>query len=232
MRDIDADARMVMRVYDADANGVESKPVDRLSASEFDTPEPNTRRSYHSAKRGALRNFKEMIKRDDRGYWIKARCDEPLKLKDGWYYCESPKAADCRPVRVRTMCVLKRHADGSVGRYKRRMVLDCGKLTKRDVGGTFQHVAEVDSPHFMCTHAAQFGLVCVQADIEGAFLNETPPTKMHCYPPDGERAPIDKAEWQTNDKMCDWKHLRSLGCSSSARAVPRQAPTELPVQPF
>jgi site-specific DNA-cytosine methylase len=191
VRDIDADARMVMQVIDVDANGNESAPTGHLFVSEYDTPEPNTLASYHSAKRDAPKRFKEMMQRDDKGQWIAARKSELLKLKDSWHYCDNNLGpTDRRPVRVHTLYTLKRHADGSVDRYKCRMVLDCSSMTKKDVGETFQHVAEMDSLHFMCANAAQFDLIQIQTDIEGAFLAGTPPSHMYCYPPEGERAPM------------------------------------------
>lgn len=123
--------------------------------------------------------------RPDKDCWVKARCDELRNLDGAYEWCDMP--ADSRPVKILILFTLKRFADGSVDRYKCRMVTNCSSMTKADVGETFQHATESDSLRCLCAMAAQFDLVLMQHDIDKAFLQGDAPSVLYAIPPDGVR---------------------------------------------
>ena len=132
------------------------------------------------------------MSRPDAANWMEAWDTEMGNLKDAWYFCDHSSVPEsAKPIaRVQSVFTVKMNADGTFDRYKVRHCLDCSRMTKDQVGETYQHVAEMDTTHFMCATAAQFDLCLMQTDIEAAFLEGDDPSVMYCYPPDGERAPM------------------------------------------
>lgn len=197
VRDIDTDARIIVELVDVDANGLESDTHHAMFTFEYETPDPGAAPrsgargfSFHSVKGEAPKKYRDIFGRHDEAQWLASFSKEMQNLSSCWYWCSKP--LDSRPVRCHLVWTLKRHADGSIDRYKCRCVLDCSVMSKEDVGETFQHVGETDTSHFMCAEAAQFKKCLIQTDAQGAFLEGVAPKEMHAYPPDGVQCPRDE----------------------------------------
>ena len=195
VRDLDEQAVIRVDVIDTDGS-----VTSRFLSHEFNTPEPHrgfrsefsesSAASFKAVRSDDPRNFKDAMSRPDRNQWVEARFAELHNLKDSWHWVDHLDTH--RPVRVITVWTLKRLADGSVDRYKVRMVLDCSRMTKADVGQTFQHVGEMDTLRFMCATSAQFDLMMMQNDVDKAFLEGQAPTVLHSYPPEGVVSPMGR----------------------------------------
>jgi hypothetical protein len=193
VRDLDEQAVIRVDVIETDGS-----VTSRFLSHEFNTPEPHrgfrsefsesSATSFKAVRSDDPRNFKDAMSRPDRNQWVEARFAELHNLKDSWHWVDHLDTH--RPVRVITVWTLKRLVDGSVDRYKVRMVLDCSRMTKADVGQTFQHVGEMDTLRFMCSTSAQFDLMMMQNDVGKAFLEGQSPTVLHSYPPGGVVSPM------------------------------------------
>ena len=201
-RDIDEHARVLVRTVHVDDDGSETV-CERLYVNEFDTAERKAQ-CYTSRKSdNPPKNWRDVHTKPDKDEWLNARVKELINLEGQYVWDDQP--ADVRPVRIITLYTLKRLADGTVEQYKCRMVADCKKVTKSDVGETFQHVGQGDSLKMLCAHAAQFRQCLYITDIDKAFLQGDAASVLWCIPPEGLHRPIG-----ANGRKKIWKVVGNL----------------------
>ena len=171
--------------------------------NEFDTAEEKAQCYTSRKSNNPPKNWKDVHTKPDKDEWLNARVKELINLEGQYVWDDQP--ADARPVRIITLYTLKRLADGTVEQYKCRMVADCKKVTKSDVGETFQHVGQGDSLKMMCAHAAQFRRNLYITDIDKAFLQGDAASVLWCIPPEGLDRPIG-----ANGRKKIWKVIGNL----------------------
>lgn len=130
--------------------------------------------------------YDEAIKREDSNEWQTAMAREMKSLADNnvWTLCDLPsnkKALPCKWVfRV------KRNPDGTVEKYKARLVVKGFKQRKGiDFEQTFSPVARMASIRALLSVSAKEKLHLTQFDVSTAFLNSKLKEEIYMKQPDG-----------------------------------------------
>jgi len=117
--------------------------------------------------------------------WKTAMEDEISSLKQNhtWTLVEPPK--DRKIIHNKWIFRIKTKPDGSIDRYKARLVKGCSQKQGIDFQETFSPVARFDSIRALLAMAATKDLEIIQIDVKTAFLYGTITEKIYMEQPDG-----------------------------------------------
>jgi hypothetical protein len=131
-------------------------------------------------------NLREMAHRKDKDEWIEA-CDSEynsLMKNKTWELTELPP--DRQPITCKWIFKIKHKADGSIERYKARLVVR-GFSQKEgvDFNETFAPVIRFESVRVLLAIATEFNLEIDQCDVKTAFLNGDLTEEIYMEQPEG-----------------------------------------------
>ncbi|KAI3651706.1 hypothetical protein MP228_003009 [Amoeboaphelidium protococcarum] len=130
--------------------------------------------------------IKDALKCSQAEEWIKSIKSEfdSLIKNNTWVECDLPpnrKALPCRWV-----FKIKRNADGSIERYKSRLVIKgFRQIPGQDFNETFSPVVRMMTLRIVLALAAKFGLDLDQVDVRTAFLNGDLEEEIYMQGPEG-----------------------------------------------
>ena len=97
-----------------------------------------------------------------------------------WVEVDLHASIDAKVVGSRWVFAIKFHADGSVARFKARLVAQgFSQISGRDYFETYSPVARYDSLRLLISLASVFGLRIEQADVETAYLHGDLKERIH-----------------------------------------------------
>jgi transposase InsO family protein len=146
-------------------------------------------------------NFADAVKRNDSEEWRNAMESEMKSLKNlkVWTACDLPKGRKALPCKwvLRT----KRNPDGSIDRYKARLVVKGFKQRKGiDYDQTFSPVARLATVRALLSVSAQENMYLVQFDVATAFLNGKLEEEIYMQQPEGFHDGTSKV-WKLNRSL-------------------------------
>ena len=104
-----------------------------------------------------------------------------------WVEVDLHASIDAKVVGSRWVFAIKFHADGSVARFKARLVAQgFSQISGRDYFETYSPVARYDSLRLLISLASVFGLRIEQADVETAYLHGDLKKRIHMRLPNGK----------------------------------------------
>jgi len=136
------------------------------------------------------RTYKDAISCPNASYWIKAVQEEvdSLLSHDTWDIVVCPP--DTRPVGCKWVFAIKEHSDGSIARYKARLVAQGFSQTEGvDFDEVFSPVAKYTSLRILLATIAQYNLLTRQLDFVTAFLNVKLQETIYMRLPAGYQVP-------------------------------------------
>jgi hypothetical protein len=149
------------------------------------------------------RTYDEAISGPEGAHWLKAIESELQSLSDKNVFEPATCPPNVTPIRCKWVFRKKLHPDGSLDKYKARLVA-CGYTQKQgiDYSDTFAPVVNSATIKLIFALAAYFNLSSRHADIKTAFINAKLLEKLFMIPPRGWRSP--------RLPRCVWRLLRSL----------------------
>jgi hypothetical protein len=131
-------------------------------------------------------SFKEAIASKDKEKWITAIKEEIASLEEKKTFIIIPKPANAKLLDGRWIFKIKRNADGSIERYKARLVIKGYKQQFGvDFGETFASVCRYESIRLLFAITAAYGLKMKQFDVKTAFLNGELEEEIFMTQPEG-----------------------------------------------
>lgn len=130
--------------------------------------------------------FKEAIQMDDANDWKKAMASEMKSLADNnvWKLCDLP--SDRKALPCKWVYRIKRNPDGSIDKYKARLVVKGFKQRKGiDYEQTYSPVARMATIRALLSVSAKENLYLTQFDVSTAFLNGKLQEEIYMKQPDG-----------------------------------------------
>ena len=131
-------------------------------------------------------SYREAMKSTDKEMWVEAMNKEISSLKENqtWDLTKLPK--NRKALRCKWVFRIKRNPDGTVDKYKARLVA-VGYSQKKgiDYDKTFSPVAKMSSIRALLSIAANEGLTLRQFDVSTAFLYGTVKEEIYMYQPEG-----------------------------------------------
>ena len=119
-------------------------------------------------------------------YWIEAAENEYQSLlkKNTWELVERPKEKNV--ITCKWVFKVKRRADGTVDRYKARLVAQgYSQVEGEDFNDTFAPVARYSSIRYILAIANQLNLEIHQSDLKTAYLNGNLEHEIYMEQPEG-----------------------------------------------
>lgn len=132
------------------------------------------------------KSYREILEREDRDEWIDATLKEIENLYDNdtFEFVEKPK--DTPLVTSKWVFKLKTRPDGSVDKYKARLVARGFTQTQGiDYTETFAPTLRMETIRILLAFALQHHLCVHHMDVNGAFLNGHLEEEIHMKLPDG-----------------------------------------------
>jgi len=160
-------------------------------------------------------SWKEAMRSADSHEWEQAANEEMESLRACGVYELVPRTqAKGRTLSNKWVFKIKRHADGSIERYKARVVArGFEQIAGVDYGETFAPVAKFQSIRLLLALAAKYDLELHQMDVKTAFL----------YGLLDEVVYMEQPEGYADDSTMVWRLQRSLyGLKQSPRAWYRE----------
>jgi len=135
-------------------------------------------------------SYYEATNGEDAGKWIEAISDELNAHRENNTWVVVPKKANTKQISAKWVFKVKHNADGSVERYKARLVAR-GFTQQKGIDYTevFSPVVRMDSIRLLFSICAQYGLKYAQFDITTAFLNGDVKEELYLEPPEGLELP-------------------------------------------
>jgi len=140
------------------------------------------------------KNYRESLKRPDRGQWAKAeQVEYDTLVKHGtWELVDEPSDRVISLLPSKWVYKLKLDQHGNISRYKSRLVL-LGNLQNEDqYSDTFSPTARLSSIRTLISIAAQERLDLTCFDIESAFVQADVDHEIYIRPPPGYSFPPGK----------------------------------------
>lgn len=131
-------------------------------------------------------SYSEAMKRPDRLQWIQAMETEMKSMELAEVWDLIPLKLDMQPIGCRWVFKIKRKADGTIDRYKARLVAQ--GFTQQfglDFVETYAPVAKFATIRLMLALVAQHDLELHQMDVETAYLNGVLDVNIIMHQPDG-----------------------------------------------
>jgi hypothetical protein len=92
----------------------------------------------------------------------------------------------CKPIRSKWVFKKKLRPDGSIERYKARLVIKCYSQTEgEDFFDTYSHVAQLTTIHVLLSLAASHGLLAHKMDVKTTLLNGELDEEIYMQQPAG-----------------------------------------------
>ena len=141
--------------------------------------------------------YQEAIRSIDAAFWreaIKSEIDS-LESNKTWELTDLPKG--CRPISSKWIFKKKLRSDGSIDKYKARLVIRGFDQRKGiDYFDTYSPVTKIATIRSLIALAAIFDLVVHQMDVKTAFLNGDLEEEIYMTQPEGCEVPGQE------DKVC------------------------------
>lgn len=131
-------------------------------------------------------SYEEAIQSENAKHWIRAMDDEFLSLQknETWKLVKLPK--DRKPITSKWVYKVKRHTDGTIERYKARLVVrGFSQRVGLDYQETFSPVVRLDSIRILLAIAAEEDLEIVHFDVRTAFLHGSLDEDIYMIQPQG-----------------------------------------------
>jgi len=136
------------------------------------------------------KTYHEAIKSIDATFWkeaIKSEIDS-LESNKTWELIDLPKG--CRPIRSKWIFKKKLRADGTIDKYKARLVIRGFDQRKGiDYFDTYSPVTKIATIKALIAIAATYDLVVHQMDVKTAFLNGDLEEEIYMTQPEGCEVP-------------------------------------------
>ena len=164
-----------------------TKPIERLGI------QSNVQSNAAKVNTAIPRTYKQAMKSVEAFEWA-AAVKEELKsheVNQTWTIVEKPQTSHV--IGSRWVFVKKKNLDGSIQRYKARLVaLGCYQLEGIEYTDTFSSVCRSESVRLFFAIAASENLKIVQLDIKTAFLHASLKETIYMSIPEGLHETIDK----------------------------------------
>ena len=147
----------------------------------------NARRTTESIPDDPL-TYKEAMSRPDRARWQQAMNEEikSLLLNKTWTEVTDRSRLQKKPITAKWVFKIKRKADGTVERYKARLVARGYTQQKGiDFRETFAPVARMASIRTLLAIACKYDMNLTHLDVDTAFLNGTIDEELYMELPEG-----------------------------------------------
>lgn len=139
-------------------------------------------------------SYEQAISGYDKANWLKAINEEFKAHSDNGTWIIVDKPENKKLMSTRWVFKLKTHANGSIDRYKARLVArGYEQRAGQDYHETFAPVARYDSIRTLIALATQLELKIAQFDIVTAFLNGILDEEVYLQPPKGMQVGENKA---------------------------------------
>ncbi|GAU26739.1 hypothetical protein TSUD_317370 [Trifolium subterraneum] len=131
-------------------------------------------------------NLQEALSSMDADLWQEAINDEMDSLESNktWHLVELPPG--CKPIGCKWILKKKLKPDGTVEKYKARLVAKCFRQRENiDFFDTFSPVTRITSIRVLISIAALYNLIVHQMDVKTAFLNGDLEEEIYMEQPEG-----------------------------------------------
>lgn len=187
-----------------DSSSEQKKRGRPVGSRNFQKPVPTTDRELRSRSNklaciAAMKismdpvSYEDAISRNDADFWKKAMDEEMLSLTKNrtWKLKELPK--DRSTISCRWVFKSKTRTDGTIERYKARLVARGFNQTKGvDYFETFSPVVRYESVRTVLAIAAEYDMEMIQFDIKTAFLNGPLEESIYMLQPEGYQDGTDR----------------------------------------
>ena len=185
--DLTDNTELVSNLENCPTEQPNAEPILRRSGRERKTPDfYGTRVNVVSQSPKEPRSIKEAISSPEKLQWEKAMEVEMKSLKENevWDLVELPK--DRKAIGSKWVYKVKTGADGSIERYKARLVAQgFSQKYGDDYDETFCPVVRLESLRALIALAVQLGLKLHQVDVTTAFLNGELEEEVYMRQPEG-----------------------------------------------